>query len=135
MGYDLDAETLAPGEALDPGTSLGLTLYWQALQPVESRYKVFTHVLGEVYNANRDSFLWGQQDNEPVNGTRPTSTWRTGEVIVDRYAIPLDPGAPPGEYVIEVGLYDPATLERLPLLDDRGQPIADHVILTRIEVK
>ena len=42
---------------------------------------MFTHVLGEVYNADAGNFLWGQQDNEPLNGTRPTSTWRTDEVI------------------------------------------------------
>ena len=62
LGYDLDAIEIAPGEPLV------LTLYWQARQPVESRYKVFTHVLGEVYNAHTSSFLWGQQDNEPANG-------------------------------------------------------------------
>jgi hypothetical protein len=129
LGYTLETETAVSGKAL------ALTLYWQARLPVESRYKVFTHVLGEVYNANAGSFLWGQQDNEPVNGARPTSTWRSGEVIVDRYAIPLDPGAPPGEYVLEVGMYDPATLERLPVLDERGQPIADHVVLTNVEVR
>jgi hypothetical protein len=129
MGYDLDAEAIAPG-----GT-LAITLYWQARQPVASRYKVFTHVLGKVYNARTDSFLWGQQDNEPVNGTRPTSTWRAGEVIVDRYAISLDPEAPPGDYAVEVGLYHPATLERLPVLDDRGQPVADRVILTTLQVR
>ena len=129
LGYDLDVEAPAPGEAL------ALTLYWQARRPVESRYKVFTHLLGEVYNAHTGSFLWGQQDNEPVNGARPTSTWRTGEVIVDRYAIPVDAQAPPGSYAVEVGLYHPATLERLPVLDDRGQPAADHILLTRIEIE
>jgi hypothetical protein len=129
MGYDLSAEATAPGDTLP------MTLYWQARHPVESRYKVFTHLLGQAYNAQTDSFLWGQQDGEPVNGTRPTSTWRTGEVIIDRYAIPVDAGAPPGVYAIEIGLYDPATLVRLPVLDGRGQPVADHLILTEIEVR
>jgi hypothetical protein len=129
IGYDVGAKEIAAGEML------AMTLYWQARQPVGSRYKVFTHVLGEVYNARTDSFLWGQQDNEPANGARPTSTWRSGEVIVDRYAIPLDPGTPPGEYTIEVGLYHPATLERLPVLDDRGHPAADHIVLTTIEIE
>jgi hypothetical protein len=129
MGYDLDAGAAAPGE------TIVLTLYWQAHEPIEARYKVFTHVLGEVYNADAGSFLWGQQDNEPVNGTRPTSTWRTGEVIVDRYAIALDARAPSGAYAIEVGLYDPATLERLPVLDRQGQVVADHLIVTHIEIE
>jgi 4-amino-4-deoxy-L-arabinose transferase-like glycosyltransferase len=128
LGYDLGADTLAPGD------TLYLTLYWQASRPVEHRYKVFTHVLGEVYNDQSRGFLWGQQDNEPVSGARPTSTWRSDEVIVDDYAILLDPGAPPGDYSIEIGLYDPATLERLSVLDDRGQAVADHLVLVNVQV-
>ena len=129
LGYDLQESSALPGD------TVSLTLYWQAQQPIERRYKVFTHLLGEVYNGARDSFLWGQRDNEPQAGARPTSTWRSGEVIADRYAIPLDAGAPPGVYSIEIGLYDPATLERLPVLDGRGQAVADHLVLTYITVK
>jgi hypothetical protein len=128
LGYDIGADTLAPGD------TVYLTLYWQARRPVEHRYKVFTHVLGEDYNAQSRSFLWGQQDNEPVSGARPTSTWRHNEVIVDNYAILLDPGAPPGAYSIEIGLYDPAMLERLPVLDEQGQAVADHLVLDRVRV-
>ena len=73
--------------------------------------------------------MWGQQDNEPENGRRPTTTWRTNEIIRDAYAIPLDPLAPPGLYQIEIGLYDPVTGIRL-LLDDGS----DHRILTTIRV-
>jgi hypothetical protein len=91
-------------------------------------------VLGEVYNDQNRSFLWGQQDNEPVSGARPTSTWRNDEVIVDSYAILVGPSTPPGAYSIEIGLYDPATLERLPVLDDRGQAVADHLVLDRVQV-
>ncbi|MBK8902054.1 MAG: glycosyltransferase family 39 protein [Anaerolineaceae bacterium] len=124
LGYDLGATTYRPGEAVP------LTLYWQGSGQISQRYKVFTHVLGEVYNINSDNFLWGQQDNEPENGRRPTTTWRTDEVIRDAYAIPLDPLAPPGVYQIEIGLYDPITGVRLPLDDG-----SDHRILTTIRVE
>ena len=129
LGYDLEAE------GLQPGGTVYLTLYWQAQQPVEHRYKVFTHLLGEVFNARSGNFLWGQQDNEPVNGTRPTSTWRTGEVIVDSYAISLEMQSPTGRYTIEIGLYDPVTGERLPVLDDQRQSVADHLRLIHLMVE
>ena len=46
-----------------------------------------------------------------------------GEVIVDEYAIVVQPDAPPGRSVVEVGLYDPATMQRLPVLDNiHGEP-------------
>lgn len=123
LGYEVETE------APQPGGIVYLTLYWQAQQPVTQKYKVFTHLLGEVYNINNDNFLWGQQDNEPVNNSRPTTTWRSGEVIVDSYAIPIDAQAPVGTYQIEIGLYDPATGARLPLLDG-----GDHVLLTSVAV-
>jgi 4-amino-4-deoxy-L-arabinose transferase-like glycosyltransferase len=129
LGYDIEAEALRPGD------TFYLTLYWRAQRPVEHRYKVFTHLLGEVFNAETNSFLWGQQDNEPVNGTQPTSAWRTGEVIVDSYAIPLDPQAPDGRYAVEIGLYNPATGERLPVLNDKGGIVADHLVLTHVTVE
>jgi len=129
LGYDLKTPTLRPDD------TLYLTLYWQARAPVEHRYKVFTHLLGEVFNAQSGNFLWGQQDNEPVNGSRMTSTWRVGEVVVDRYAILLDAQAPAGRYAVEIGLYDPATGDRLSVLDEQGQAMADHVLLTDLAVE
>jgi hypothetical protein len=49
----------------------------------------------------------GGQDNQPVNGTYPTSWWTPGEYVIDRYEIKATGAA------IEVGLYDPETGERL----------------------
>lgn len=128
VGYDLDRTRLRPGE------SLALTLYWQAQGTVSGRYKVFTHLLGEQYNVESGNFLWGQQDNEPVGGERPTTTWLPGEVIADPYRIALHPQAPPGVYRLEIGLYHPTTGERLPRLDEQGRPVADHLILTTVTV-
>jgi 4-amino-4-deoxy-L-arabinose transferase-like glycosyltransferase len=128
LGYGIETE------APHPGGTVHLALYWQARGTVAGRYKVFTHLLGDAFNAETGNFLWGQQDNEPVNLTRPTTSWRTGEVIVDRYAIPIAGHAPPGAYQIEVGMYDPATGERLPVLDEGGTAVSDHLILSEIEV-
>jgi 4-amino-4-deoxy-L-arabinose transferase-like glycosyltransferase len=129
LGYDLEKARVAPGE------NVFLTLYWQAREPVEHRYKVFTHLLGGVFNAESNNFLWGQQDNEPVSGSRLTTTWQVDEVIVDSYAISVHPQAPPGPYTIEIGLYDPATGLRLPVLDEQGRVAADHLLLTQVSVE
>ncbi len=128
LGYDLEAT------AYHPGDTVNLTLYWLADEPVNRRYKVFTHLLGETYNPAAGNFLWGQQDNEPVGGKRPTTLWLPGEVIVDRYAIPLSAQAPPGRYQIEVGMYEGASGERLIVSDDQGQPLGDRVILDELQV-
>jgi hypothetical protein len=128
LGYDLATPEARPDETID------LTLYWASDGDIRQRYKVFTHLLGDVFNAAEGNFLWGQADNEPAANTRPTTTWRAGEVIVDEYAIPVAAGAPPGTYRIEVGLYDPVTGQRLPVLGPDGAAEADHLILTPVEV-
>jgi hypothetical protein len=128
LGYDLATES-AP-----PGGSVELTLFWSSDGDVRQRYKVFTHLLGHVFNAESGNFLWGQVDSEPAANTRPTTTWRGAEVIVDEYAIPVAAGAPPGVYRIEIGLYDSLSGDRLPLLGEDGNPAADHLILGAIEI-
>jgi hypothetical protein len=132
IGYDL--------ERLDPQAQVvPLTLYWQADGPVSRRYKIFTHLFGEQFNAAQGNFLWGQQDNEPAENSHPTTLWRTGEVIVDRYRIPFADGAPPGSYQLHIGLYDPVTGARLEVVsgnDGGGGGIsADYLLLTPLTLE
>jgi mannosyltransferase len=106
---------------LSPGDTLHLSLYWQADGPTRIPYTVFTHLVGP------DGQLYGQWDNPPVWGTYPTTEWSAGEKIVDRYEIPVDPNTPPGSYFLSVGLYDPATGTRLPVLSDNQQIMGDSI--------
>ncbi|HRQ12884.1 MAG TPA: glycosyltransferase family 39 protein [Promineifilum sp.] len=129
LGYDLAAATARPGE------SINLRLYWTSDGNISQSYKVFTHLLGDVFNAGGGNFLWGQVDNEPAANTRPTTTWRAGEVIVDEYAIPIAPDAPSGTYRIEIGLYDPINGQRLPALGPDGAPTADHLVLITVDIE
>ena len=54
-----------------------------------------------------------QRDGQPVVWLRPTSTWRVGEIITDRYGLLLPATIPAGRYTLAVGLYDPVTGQRL----------------------
>ncbi|MEA3345594.1 MAG: phospholipid carrier-dependent glycosyltransferase [Chloroflexota bacterium] len=118
LGYDLPRTEVSPGEVLS------LTLYWQALQRMDTSYTVFTHLLDENYR------IWGQRDNIPVQGTYPTTGWLEGEVIVDEYQIPVREDASPGCYRIEIGLYDAATGIRLPVVDPADRALlGDHLLL------
>lgn len=124
LGYDLTASAA-------PGDTVHLTLYWQALRPIPLPYKVFTHVI------SAEDRIWGQKDDVPVAGARPTTGWLPGEIIVDPYAIPLNPETPPGRYRLEIGLYDAATGQRLgPVRDAAGQQLnGERVLLGEIEVQ
>ncbi len=126
-GYDLASERVQAGDALI------LTLYWQADQPIAERYKVFTHLVGSVWNADEGNFLWGQQDNEPQSDQLPTTRWLPGEIVVDRYRIEVSPAAPAGQYEVEVGLYGLLDGRRLSYSDGRAE--GDALILGSIEVR
>jgi hypothetical protein len=74
-------------------------------------------------------------DSPPVGGSRPTTGWRVGELIEDRYGLLIPANVPPGEYTIQVGMYDPATLARLPVIDADGKRIEENrVILGSVRV-
>lgn len=128
LGYELAQNSVQPGGVVD------LTLYWQADAPLTARYKTFTHVLGEVWNAANGNFIWGQVDGEPVEGQAPTTTWMPGAIIADRYRIPVAADAPPGSYRLEVGLYGLVDGLRLPVLDAAGQPLGDALTLGTVRV-
>jgi len=123
LGYDL-ARTSAK-----PGDSLHLTLYWRGMEAMDESYTVFTHLL------DSDSRTWGQKDNVPQAGAYPTTLWVEGEVVADEYEIVVKPDAPPGQYVIEVGMYLPQSGQRLPVLDELEQVQGDRILLAMVEIQ
>ncbi len=120
VGYDVDTE---------PGV-VHLTLYWQAQRAMDVPYTVFTHLLG-------GGQVWGQRDSQPGGGRAddvrelyPTTVWLPGEYVADRYDIPLAAEAPFDDYLIEVGMYDARTGQRLPV-----GAVGDSVILGPVRVE
>jgi hypothetical protein len=134
VGYDLDRAEVSPGQ------TLLLTLHWQATALIGKRYTVFAHVIAEATsvggtNPATQSPVWTQMDNEPVGGSRPTTMWQVGEMIDDRYGLLIPQNIPPGEYALEVGMYDPVTLVRLPVRDESGARVPDdRVLLSTVRV-
>jgi len=118
LGYDLTRTQLSPGEELE------VTLYWQARGEMSTSYTVFVHLLA------RDERIWGQRDSLPGEGAWPTTSWVAGEVLADRYTFQVQQDAPPGEYRLEVGMYEAATGTRLPAFDALGEQLpGDRILL------
>jgi len=120
IGYDLDSTRIKRGNALL------LTLYWQGLKRLEEDYKVFVHL-------ESDRIL-AQEDHVPVCGARPTTTWKPGEVIVDRYSLLTDPHTPAGRYPVLVGMYEPSTGRRMKILNEWGEISGDTISLREVTV-
>lgn len=95
------------------GEIVQLSLFWQALAPLERRYKVFLHLVDGEGN------IVAQRDAEPGGGRRLTTDWEVGEVITDNHGILIPAGTVPGMHQLRAGLYDPAEGTRLPLQGGR----------------
>ena len=122
LGYDLSTNEVRAGGTLQ------LTLYWQALEEMQISYTAFTHLL------DAEKQIWGQVDSIPDRGEAPTTSWVEGETIIDEYEIVVDPEAPRGEYVIEIGMYDADTGQRLRVLSGDQGLEADRLVLGVVQV-
>jgi len=121
VGYRLDDRT-APA-----GGTFGLTLYWRSLGFASGNYTVFVHAVGP------DQTIRGQWDSVPAQGAAPTSGWVPGEIIEDHYNIPMTADAPPWEYDIFVGMYDPISGQRVSLFAPQAPMSENRVWLTRVQ--
>lgn len=107
IGCDVDRAQIAPNDRL------GLTLDWRAMATpwIDRNYVVFAQLLAA------DGHLIAQSDSEPANGERPTRGWVDGEVVQDRHELEFVDKDYRGDARLIVGLYDPATLERVAVKD------------------
>ncbi|UCG23674.1 MAG: glycosyltransferase family 39 protein [Chloroflexota bacterium] len=99
LGYDLQSEDARSGGQLT------VTLYWQALEPVDRNYQVFVHLY--------DDRLWAQHDGAPECGINPTTRWEPGQIVADPHIVELPADLPAGSIPLLVGMYDLLTEERL----------------------
>lgn len=122
-----DRVTLAGYSLLNPRLAAGeiaqITLFWVADQTPTQRYKVFLQLLD---GANH---IAGQRDAEPGGGALLTTLWPPGETIADNHGVPVHPATPPGDYRLQIGMYNAETGQRL-----RTPEGSDHVELDLLEV-
>lgn len=122
-GYEIDyPQPLAPGDIIT------LTLYWRAQRPIDTSYTVFN----QSFYGN--GTMVAQLDGLPVCGRRETWQWDPGELITDIHEIPVKADAPDGLYPLYTGLYDFDSGDRLRVLDEAGNRVADWVHLTDIRI-
>jgi 4-amino-4-deoxy-L-arabinose transferase-like glycosyltransferase len=121
-GYNLP-QIAAAGELLP------VSVYWESLAPMDTRYRAFVHLLG------RDETRWAQHDDDPACRLL-TTDMRPGQQSSRQFRLPLDPAIPPGEYTVVLGVYHPDTLERLAIWDNWArQSPGDSVVLGKVRVE
>jgi hypothetical protein len=84
-------------------SSLEIMLYWHALAAMNTDYTVSVRVVGP------DGTWLAQHDSWPADGLLPTSQWRQREYVRDMHLLALPPDVAPGDYGVQVVVYDAAT--------------------------
>lgn len=113
-----------------PGDVAEFTSIWRVLDPArlgpvhpptfKTDLNLFTHVL------NPDGSIFLQQDRLDA----PSWDWQTGDTLIQIHQFAIPPDAAPGEYAVEVGLYDRITDGRLTTREG-----ADHVVVSPLIIK
>ncbi|MEP7200506.1 MAG: glycosyltransferase family 39 protein, partial [Chloroflexota bacterium] len=94
-------------------TATGITLYWQARQPIADDYTVFVHALDASGN------IIAQADAPPRNGAFPTSAWDDTLIVADEHALAW----PAQTTRIAVGLYLPPNGAPLPVVGSSARAV------------
>lgn len=116
-----------PAEGWSAGAAPVLQLTWRADTPARGRYTTFVHVVGP-------NGLVAQHDQEAQGGFYPTAAWLQSVPVTDRYPLTLPEDLPAGDYQILIGLYDPATGQRLPVLEN-GAAVGDAFTAATVQVR
>lgn len=109
-----------PSAVAHPGDAIQFITYWQVQQTDPSPLVAFTHLTRDGQE------IWGQQDWLDVR----MAGLQTGDRFAQVHQISISPDTPPGMYHLQIGLYGPDTLVRLPLL-----PVADRVWVGDVTVE
>ncbi len=99
----------------DESRQAHISLYWRKLeQPFTQNYKIFV----QLRDATGQTLI--NADHEAFGGLVPTQSWRIDTITKDTNRLLISENVEPGRYALYIGLYDPATLERLPIINDHS---------------
>ncbi len=87
---------------------------WTTGHPLDASYAVFAHLV------DAGGQIIAQQDQLPLGGRYPTTIWEPGEVISDTLSITVPAEAAGKTACLRLGMYDQASLVRLPRRDAPG---------------
>ena len=117
-----DQVWLSEVQAAASQDGLVLTLWWFSPQTKKGDATVFLHVYDGAGK------LVAQGDGYPLAGLFPPRYWQPGDLVRDARRVVLPEGLAAGRYVVVAGWYDPSTGQRLPVLDDQGQPLPNDAV-------
>jgi len=124
FGEELRLDDYSLGKAdVSAGDLMPLEFDWSVLKPPNADYKVFVHLLD---GAGR---IVSQRDARVRNDAGTLADLKPGDTFSSHQGIWIQPGTPPGNYTLIMGLYRGDDGARLPLGDG-----SDTLTLGQVEV-
>ncbi|MCC7018364.1 MAG: hypothetical protein IT332_01330 [Ardenticatenales bacterium] len=111
----LSCDALPPEDDLlcsNDAASIDLALRWRVDAVPGRDWTAFAHLVAA------DARTVAQHDGVPLSGSLPTSRWRAGDTVIDRFVLRFPDDVAPGRYRLHIGWYDAGTGERLGLPGD-----------------
>lgn len=116
LGYALSPSSLQPGQSVD------LTLYLEAIRQPSRDWSLFVHLVDDL------DIILTQDDRYPRHGLARATALRPGQrwVEIFRLWVP-ETAVAPVRLALKMGFYDLRTGERMPVSDRVGNPQGDFV--------
>ena len=131
FGDQLRLHGFSIGPLPETEVALPYTLYWEAVQPTERRYKYAMRLV--ELSDDGSSEIVSTAEREPYTGAIPTIYWDPGKIIVEYGELPpvnwqrvrTDALADPERFALTLEVYDAETLEKLPVVSSGDLPTSD----------
>ena len=103
-------------------TQWRLRTLWTITDTIKADQTFFVHLLsaGQVIVT---------QDGDNGDGFYPMRLWRPGDIVIDERTIEIAPLLDRTQLLIEMGLYDRVSTQRVPIVDSAQAVVNDAVLL------
>lgn len=116
LGYALSPSSLQPGQSVD------LTLYLEALRRPTRDWSLFVHLVDDL------DIILAQDDRYPRQGLVQATSLEPGQRWLEVYRLRVpETAAAPARLSLRMGFYDRRTGERMPVSDRARNPQGDSV--------
>jgi hypothetical protein len=112
---------------LPAGETIWLTLHWTKLEDTDRDYSISLSLV------DSKGYAFATVDKPLLNNVRheTTSHWAIGETATDYYTLPVPAHTPPGDYILQVVVYDAAGERLVPASGkiDLTSPLAEITVI------
>lgn len=119
-------------QPLTPTSTIPITLYWQAIQPLSERYKYLAYL--EVSDEKGVVHQLPATEREPYDGFLPTNVWSPESIIVEHssLAAPLYPAVDDAAATLVIQIYNAANLEKMRIESTATGDISEDGVSLRL---